>query len=142
MDLQERIAITEMLGLYGHLVDDRGWDRLGEVFDPEVVYDFRQFGGPLCHGTAEVATFFAAVPHPLAHHVTNVVITPTGPDAASARSKFLCPRADGSIGTGEYVDELRRADGSWRVTRRAAVLRSERPAHLREPRGDGRGGAA
>lgn len=116
---------------YGFFVDDRAWDRFDEVFVADAQYDCRDFGGPLCASLEELRDFFSSTPHPVAHHVTNIVIDSTGEATATARSKFIVPRADGTTGTGEYADQLVRTPAGWRITRRRATLRSERPPHLR-----------
>jgi hypothetical protein len=36
--LEDRLAITELIALHGHLVDEGELDRCQEVFTPDVVY--------------------------------------------------------------------------------------------------------
>ncbi|MGY5060839.1 nuclear transport factor 2 family protein, partial [Streptomyces sp. 900105755] len=51
--LEDRLAITELVSLHGHLVDDGSLDRLEELFTTDVVYDLTDFGqAPLSGVTA------------------------------------------------------------------------------------------
>ncbi len=47
IDLADRFAIHELLALYGHLIDQRCWDELGQVFTTDVLYDATDFGQPI-----------------------------------------------------------------------------------------------
>ncbi len=38
----DRLAIHELLALHGHLMDDGQFDRLGELFTSDVVYDLTE----------------------------------------------------------------------------------------------------
>jgi hypothetical protein len=44
LDVADTLAIHQLLALYGHLIDERQWSRLGEVFTEEVVFDATDFG--------------------------------------------------------------------------------------------------
>jgi hypothetical protein len=55
--------------------------------------------------------------NPIAHHVTNVVITGDG-DSVTALSKGLVLLADGTVASVTHLDTLRRQDGGWRISRR------------------------
>ncbi|WP_405915000.1 nuclear transport factor 2 family protein [Streptomyces sp. NBC_00728] len=75
--VEDRLAITELVSLHGHLVDDGSLDRLKELFTADVVYDLTDFGEkPLC-GVAAIrqAAWALGAANPVAHHVTNVVVT-------------------------------------------------------------------
>jgi hypothetical protein len=39
IDPSDRWAIHELIGLYGHVIDDRRWSDLGIVFTDDVVFD-------------------------------------------------------------------------------------------------------
>ena len=82
--LEDRLAITELIALHGHLVDDGELDRSEEVFTPDVVYDLSDFGQGHITGLAGLkeAALALGAANPVAHHVTNVVIE--GTDATCA----------------------------------------------------------
>jgi hypothetical protein len=62
--------------------------------------------------------------------VTNVVITDATADVATVRSKGLMIMADGTVGSVNHLDTLRRHDGHWRISRRI-VTAQRRPATQR-----------
>jgi hypothetical protein len=70
--------------------------------------------------------------NPLAHHVTNIVITPDEGDRVGAQSKGIAVREDGSCASATYIDTLRRENGRWRISHRV-ILRRRTPlsgAHI------------
>jgi len=123
----DRLAIHELLALHGHLMDEGSFERLGELFSADVVYDLRDYGGGELRGIAAIVDAAKALGagNPLAHHVTNVVITAGDGDRAEVLSKGLGVRADGGIGSVVYRDELRREAGGWRIARRQISPRRE-----------------
>jgi hypothetical protein len=71
------VAIAETLSLHGHLFDLGHLDRLEELFTPDVVYDITDVGMGTLAGIGEIrrAGIDLGADNPLAHHVTNIVIT-------------------------------------------------------------------
>ena len=61
--------------------------------------------------------------NPLAHLVTNVVITSWEDDVVRVISKGIGVRADGTVGSVVYHDELRREGAGWRIARRRVSAR-------------------
>lgn len=126
MDLEDRIAITELISLHGHLVDaGEAPDRL---FTPDVRYDVSALGGGVLVGPKAVweAGLALGDGNPVAHHVTNVVLTEVGPDEVASLSKGLGVMADGSCGSATYEDTLVRTPAGWRISYRK-VLPRRRP---------------
>ncbi|QJY48046.1 nuclear transport factor 2 family protein [Pseudonocardia broussonetiae] len=119
----DRLQITEVLSLLGQIVDGAHLDRLGEVVTPDVVYDLADAGVGVFEGIEAVRAAFTALGAraPLAHHVTNVVLAPVGPDEVAVRSKGLMIMADGSILSVDHVDAVRRHDGRWRIAHRVVT---------------------
>ena len=120
LQLADRLAIDETLSLHGHLFDAGLLDRLEEIFTPDVVYDLSAVGVGTFEGieACRRGALQLGPGNPIAHHVTNVVVTSDGDDQATARSKGLMIMADGTIGSVTHVDTLRRGDGGWRISRR------------------------
>lgn len=116
-----REAILDVLGEYGFIMDSRRWDRLGEVFLPDGVFDASALRVPVCTGLEAMATQFAAMQHPVAHHMTNPVFAELKGDRAEVRSKYLGPMRGGRIITGEYRDSLRLVDAGWRIAARVVT---------------------
>jgi hypothetical protein len=116
---EDREAIGETLSLHGHLFDGGHLDRLGEIFTPGVVYDMSAVGVGTFEGIEAIrsAALQLGAGNPVAHHVTNVVITGDG-DSVTALSKGLVLLADGTAASVTHLDTLRRQDGGWRISRR------------------------
>jgi hypothetical protein len=123
LDLKDRLEIHELLALYGHIIDDAEWDRLGELFTEDVVFDASDFGTPVDEGLAALTARWAAYDrHPLAHHATNIVISEKDGEVRLI-SKGLGVGRKGRVGSVTYRDVLRRTDYGWRIAKRKAVLR-------------------
>jgi hypothetical protein len=129
-DAADRVLIQEVIQLHGHLVDEGCWDDLARVFSADVVYDLCAFGGGQLIGPEAIVQAGLALGqrNPLAHHVTNVVVTQVLDDAAQARSKGLAVFEDGTAASVLYEDQLRRTGGGWRITHRR-VLPRRQPVH-------------
>jgi hypothetical protein len=131
---EDRQAISEILSLHGHIFDGGHLDRLEEIFTPEVVYDLSDVGVGTFEGIEAVRSgaLKLGAGNPVAHHVTNVVITSEEDDLVTARSKGLMIMANGAFASVTHLDTLRRHNGGWRISRRA-VLAQRTPlggAHL------------
>jgi hypothetical protein len=85
----DRWAIGETISLHGHLFDEGHLDRLGDLFTADVVYDLTDVGMQPLHGIEEIrrATLELGADNPVAHHVTNIIITSEEHDCVRTRSK-------------------------------------------------------
>ncbi len=122
MNTDDRLKINETLALHAHLVDENQLDRLGELFTPDAVYDMSASGLGVFEGRDAIraaAEEMTRTGHsPIAHFLTNVMITSTADDEATARSKGLMIMADGQTHAVRHDDVLRHRDGAWRISRR------------------------
>ncbi|MFE3515235.1 nuclear transport factor 2 family protein [Streptomyces sp. NPDC059166] len=118
--LEDHLAITELISLHGHLVDDGSLDRLEELFIADVVYDLTDFGQEPLRGVAAIreAAWALGAANPVAHHVTNVVLTASADGQVRVRSKGLGIKADGSCGSVSYDDTVVRTADGWRISHR------------------------
>jgi hypothetical protein len=125
LNADDRNAITELISLHGHLFDEGELDRLDELFTSDVVYDVRDFGLEPLHGIDAIRAAAVALGEasPLAHHVTNVVITGVDADTAEARSKGLGVLDGGGVGSVTYIDTVHRGAQGWRVSHRTVLAR-------------------
>lgn len=126
LDTADRLAIHELIGLYGIVIDERDWARAGELFTDDVVYDMSELGLGTLHGIAAVLHLWRSREdlHPLAHHATNIVITPgVDHDTASVISKGIGVGYKGRVGSVTYRDIVRRTASGWRIAHRHARLR-------------------
>lgn len=127
LTLEDRIAIHEVISLHGHLIDDGEWDRLGEVFADDVVFDITDYGYGTLRGLDAMLDLVRGVRddanQALGHHVTNIVIVGYDGDTVSVRSKGLAVARDGKAGTAIYQDILRQEARGWRISHRRAIAR-------------------
>ena len=126
ISLADRIAITELIALHGHLVDDGQLDELNRVFAEDVTHDLTAFGLGIHQGLGSVREAAEALgdANPVGHHVTNVVIIEVKDDhTVVARSKGIGIRADGTAGSVVYDDTVTKRDGTWRITARTITIR-------------------
>lgn len=131
---EDRQAISEILSLHGHIFDGGQLDRLAEIFTPDVVYDLTDAGVGTFQGIEAIRSgaLKLGAGNPIAHHVTNVVITSEEGDLVTAQSKGLMIMADGAFASVTHLDTLRRHNGGWRISRRV-ILAQRTPlggAHL------------
>lgn len=128
---EDRIAVHETIALHGHLVDDHEWDRLGEVFADDVVFDVTEYGYGRLHGLQAMQELVrnSSDPsnQPLGHHVTNIVIVGHDRQNVRVRSKALAVAADGTSTSAVYDDVLRREPQGWRIGHRTVT--AHRDAH-------------
>jgi hypothetical protein len=122
---QDRIDITDLINLHGHLVDAGELDEAGLLFTTDVAFDAADFGLGVLHGTAAIreAALALGAANPVGHHVTNIVITAVDDDSARVRSKGIGVSAEGRAGSVTYEDTvLRRPDG-WKISHRKVSAR-------------------
>jgi 3-phenylpropionate/cinnamic acid dioxygenase small subunit len=116
------VQLHQLVALHGHLVDDGELHRLDELFTADALYDVSALGQGVLRGVAGFRAATEAFAHdernPVGHHVTNVVVTEAGPDAATVRSKGLGVLRDGRAGSVTYVDRAVRTDRGWRIAAR------------------------
>lgn len=125
----DRLEIQELAARYGTTIDDRNWDGLEQLFSGDAVYELQGFGprDRRLAGSAAIRRMMEeSHEHPVAHHVTNVIVTVDGTEVRM-RSKVIGSGAGGRVGSADYDDVLRREDGSWRIARRVVTLRRADP---------------
>jgi SnoaL-like domain len=123
------VAITQLVNLYGLVVDSQRWHLFDSIFTTDVDADY----GALSRWTdlekfkSDFAAFhepFDSTQHTMSTHVVNV---------AGDRAHSFCnggwrlvrKAADGNPlweGTGWYDDALVRAPGGWRIARRVCRI--------------------
>ena len=124
------VAIQQLIGLYGHVIDERQWDRVGELFTDDVIYDVTDIGRGVWTGAAVVRHHWeTGDKHPLAHHATNIVVTDETSDSLQAMSKGIGVGNGGRVGSVTYRYTFRRTVTGWRISHMTAVLRRP-PARL------------
>ena len=119
----ERLAIHELISLYGHLIDQRQFSQLGRIFTDDAVFDLGQYDGSCYRGLPAIqAMMLASSEHPLAHHATNIVVLAQA-DGVAAISKGIGVGAGGRVGSVTYRDRLALTPQGWRIQERCCELR-------------------
>ncbi len=113
MNIEDRLAVHELLALHGHLVDAGEFDRLGELLTPDADY-----AGIVGFAALTAASRQLGDRNPVGHHVTNIVVSEDSDGTVRARSKGIGVYADGTAGSVTYDDVLRRTPEGWRIARR------------------------
>ncbi|WP_067857204.1 nuclear transport factor 2 family protein [Nocardia shimofusensis] len=126
----DQLAIQQVIGLHGHLSDAGAFDRFGEVFTDDVIYDLTAFDAGIVRGHVALAALARELgdSNPVGHHVTNVVLTGAEGDVVTAMSKGLVVYAEGTCASVVYHDILERTAAGWRIARRRVTPRL-RPLH-------------
>ncbi|MEV0970958.1 nuclear transport factor 2 family protein [Microtetraspora glauca] len=122
---QDRIDITDLINLHGHLTDAGKLDQAGELSTPDVTYDLDDFGLGSLHGTAAIREAALALgnANPVGHHVTNIVITQIDDRSARVQSKGIGIKADGTAGSVVYDDIVARQPDGWKISYRKVTAR-------------------
>ena len=108
--------IKRVLDLYTYVIDASDWGRMGEVLARDVEFSVR--GTPVSVlGVEEVVKILQrGTSKPLMHLTTNVLIDIASDGrSATATSKVLTPKPDGSAGVARYEDSLVLTDTGWRI---------------------------
>jgi 3-phenylpropionate/cinnamic acid dioxygenase small subunit len=128
LDTADVLAIHQLLGWYGHLVDAAQWHRFDELFTPDATLDYTAVRAPQVFvGLEEIRGYFASVDHPSAHHVGNVVVYDDG-DLVRVKSKFWAPFTRASHDPvrwfgGDYDDVVVPTERGWRFQHRTCTGR-------------------
>lgn len=128
MDFDDYLAIQNLLGRYGHSMDESSsaggdWEWMRELFIDDAVFDLTPMGGPELIGIDNIIAAWSEGVHPFGHHVTNCVIEPAGEDRATCATKLIVILADGRSNTGYYKDEVVRSAQAWKFRRRTCLVR-------------------
>jgi hypothetical protein len=122
LSVEDRLDIHQLVSLYGHLIDDRAFDRLGEIFTDNATFDLSGFDGTRFEGLEAITHMMIhSDQHPLAHHATNVVIHDGDP--VRVHSKGIGVGKGGRVGSVVYRDVLEKTGSGWRIRERRCELR-------------------
>jgi hypothetical protein len=126
LTVEDRIAIHDLLVLYGFILDERLWDRLDMLFTDDVVFEASAFGMPPMNGIEDIRRAWLDLSvHPVAHHATNILILPGRAGVVRVASKGLGIDHKGRAHTIAYHDRLAHTEAGWRIAHRTAILLRE-----------------
>jgi hypothetical protein len=122
---EDRTAITDLINRHGHLTDSGEFDRMPELFTVDVTFDVTDLGGGVLTGLATIkdAALALGAGNPVAHHVTNTVLTAVADGRVHAFSKGIGIHADGTARSVTYEDMIVRGDDGWRINHRTIRAR-------------------
>ena len=125
LDLADRLAIHELLALYGHLIDEREWSRLDEIMTADLYYDATDFGLGITNTLEDLRAIWTSdeARHPLAHHATNIVITEDADGTVRVLSKGVGVGYKGRVGSVTYRDVVVKTAEGWKFAARELDLR-------------------
>lgn len=125
LSTQDLFDIQQLIQLYGHILDEREFYRVAELFTEDALYDVAHFGSGVHRGAAAIGALWSApeAKHPLAHHATNIIITEEPDGTARVVSKGLGVRPNGSVSSVLYRDVVIRTSAGWRICERIATAR-------------------
>lgn len=117
--------IQRLIGLYGHIIDEREFSRVGEIFSADALYDVSDFDSGVVRGAAAIAQLWADAgdKHPLGHHATNIVLDELPDGTVRVVSKGMGVRPNGTASSVVYRDIVGRTLAGWRILERVATLR-------------------
>ncbi len=123
MDMNDRLELHELPGRYGDAIDDRDWDRLGQIFTDDAVFDLTDLGAPLLEGLDRIKAFMdTEARHPRTHMMTNIYVDET-PDGVKLNFRIVALQPEGRVGTASYYDDVVKTADGWRVKHRVTTLR-------------------
>src|SRR3954468_1423591 len=119
------LEIHALLARYGHRLDGGDWQGLAALWSDDGTLDFMPLGLDRTYtGRADIAAFYGSVQHPLAHQCTNIDVIEGGGGGdgdVHVHSKWLTPRADGTVGGGDYRDIVVKTESGWRFKLRVGT---------------------
>ena len=131
LDALDIVLIHQLLGRYGHFIDDRRWELFGELFTPDATIDYESTTGRVERaGRDAIVVWFRELErsHPPAHHVTNIVVDELA-DASGrvdVHSKFIAPytrshHVPKRLYGGKYHDVVVKTEAGWRFAHKQCI---------------------
>jgi len=126
--LEDKLSIHELVALYGHVIDERELHRTDELFTDDAVYDVCAAGGERHVGAAAIEALWRTTSrHPLAHHATNLIVSPRTGDTADYVFKGLGVGFRKRVGSLTYRGCCRRTPLGWRFQLMVVSVREPPP---------------
>jgi ketosteroid isomerase-like protein len=117
MQAEDHEQIRNILALYVHVIDNRQWDRLDEVYAPDGSYGARD--SPHHDGVEAIGEYLASIFQPVTHMSSNhhIELARDG-QTATGVGEWHSVLADRSVLAGSYDDAYTKTDAGWRIQRR------------------------
>ena len=115
VDAATAAEILDVLARYAQVIDNRDWDDAHTVFCADVLLGADK-DGP--RGVARVAEMVESIRPYHPHHTTNTILDARPDGTIRAWSKYMIVRTDGTAGSGDYRDILKKTPDGWRIAHR------------------------
>jgi len=136
--LEDRLAIYELVALYGHVIDERQLTRASELFTIDAIYDVTGPSGELIVGATAIEHQWTTTDrHPLAHHATNVLVTPRSENEADYAFKGMGVGFRKRVGSLLYRGHCVRTGEGWRFAKMVVTVREPPPRETSPASDDG-----
>lgn len=122
LTVEDRLRIGELLARYAHVVDNKDWTALRELFTNDAIVDLTSYGVSSRVGIEDVMDFYIHAKHPLQHYGESIEIWREEPPTR-VRSKWLVVYPGGRLSGGDYIDQVRKERDQWRLASRAVIRR-------------------
>lgn len=133
ISFEDKLAIYELVALYGHIIDERELHRTSELFTGDAIYDVSATGGEKHVGAAAIEALWRDTSrHPLAHHATNILVKGRTRDIADYVFKGLGVGFRKRVGSLTYRGSCIRTNVGWRF--QVMVVNVREPPPLTQPR--------
>lgn len=123
LETRDLVEIQMLVARYGHILDERDWPALDQVFAEDIVFDATDSGLGVMRGIPAIVDLWKDPfdGHPLGHYTTNVYVFEDPDGAVRVRSKHLGPRI-GTVTLLTYEDVVRKTADGWRLAERVARI--------------------
>lgn len=110
-------AISQMIAVYGHVVDGREWHRLRELFSDDLTFVPWQEGAAEIHSLDDLIEMWQTpgFPHPSGHHATNILVEVKDASVMTATWKGISVHRNGQCRSLIYHERLRLTPDGWRI---------------------------
>lgn len=117
------VEIAQVASLYGHLIDQKKFAKMSEVFADDAIYESAIRG--TFRGLPAIVDYLSSHSMPLTHNTTNFYIERFSEcgDHAYGLAKFLALLPDLTVAAGDYNDEWIRTPNGWRLLHRKSSFR-------------------
>jgi len=128
-ELETERAVRDGLARFARVLDSKDWDALGEVFAPDIAFDYGMGEQAGMDALTTNMRRFLDVCGPTQHLIGSITVT-VDPSGAAATSRSYVQarhqRPDDTNGgvfdsNGEYIDRWERRAEGWRIVRRDAL---------------------
>src|SRR5690349_12848340 len=97
LDPADYLEVLDVTARFGHVIDDREWDRIDEVFSDDGTFDMSQLGLWTGTGLDVLRERLSQSPAGVSHHASNLIVTGHDGDKANVISKFVLVWEDGHV---------------------------------------------